>query len=117
MKTLREHSEEVQKYLAGKGKIKLAKASKGGNTYAKVKKEWEEYIGSVFLCENNPKLRSFNGRDHLRQRSQKIGWTKKVRTNMGKTLQHREHKMLIREGKVSVGAGLMPELLKTGTND
>jgi hypothetical protein len=115
MQTLRNHSNEVQIFLAKKGRsITVAPLGKGSSV-AKLTPLMAEISGrETFFCIGQ-RSDGFKGRDHLRQKSQKIKWTKAVRINMGQTIQHREHLTMLRSGKVEVGAGLMDEIVKTGT--
>ena len=113
---LRTVSEDVQKFLDRKGKIKVVPASKGGHNSAPVDPEFREIFGAALFCEGGPIRGSFNGRDHVRQGSQKKIWTRKVRGNMEDALHHREIKQMSRDGKVGVGKGTIEvPKLRTGT--
>lgn len=117
MQSLRNVTPEVQAYLDRKGRIAVAQPNQGGHSRAKLSPLMAEISGQKYEFMENPiKAGGFNGRDHLRQRSQKIKWTRGVRQAMASTLQHREHKKMLREGKVEVGAGMIEvPTLRTGT--
>jgi hypothetical protein len=108
---------EVAEFLARKGRIYVAKPNAGGHTRAKHTPLMAEISGEKYaFCENPVHKGGFNGRDHLRGKSQKVGWTRNVRNAMAGTIQHREHAKMIRDGEVGVGAGLMEvPALRTGT--
>ncbi len=109
MQNLRQHSPEVEAFLASKNRgITVVKSGNGGNSKAVFSKEHAAIAGTtLFVCEGGPRKNGLKVRTTQRQKSQKVKWTAGVRVNMSKTLQKREFKAMLRNGEISVD--------KTGT--